>query len=367
MWSRCVVIVHPGADGAARMIETEEQALIQQLVTHPAVEALDEGVLRRPARSDVMPVDAMLGAPGEDGVRGQLGPVIRDDHAGLATPFDQRCQLPGDALAGDRGVGDRRQAFARDIIDDVQNAEAPAAGELIMHEVQGPASIDLGLDQDRRSRANGPSPGTAAAHRQPFLTIEPVDPVAAGGLAFSAQQDEEAPVAEPPTGVGEIAEPATQLGIGRPAGSIADAGAIGGDDGAGPTLAHLEHRPQMSDSFALGGGPYHFFASSSRRAEASSIDSARSFFSFAFSSSSAFSRLASDDLHAAELGLPVVQRRFRHPVLPAQIGGLGPRLVLPQYRDDLLFRKSAPLHRSVPRLGRTLTPSGGTSQGQVTD
>jgi len=28
--------------------------------------------------------------------------------------------------------------------------------------------------------------------------------------------------------------------------------------------------------------------------------------------------------------------------------------VLPQYRDDLLFRKSAPLHRSVPRLGRTL-------------
>ena len=46
--------------------------------------------------------------------------------------------------------------------------------------------------------------------------------------------------------------------------------------------------------FALYGGPYHFFPRSSRRAEASSIDSASSFFSLPFSSSSARSRLASE-------------------------------------------------------------------------
>src|SRR5580693_926232 len=73
-----------------------------------------------------------------------------------------------------------------------------------------------------------------------------------------------------------------------------DAGPIGGDDGAGSPLAHLEHRPKMSDSLALYGGPYHFFPRSSRRAEASSIDSASSFFSLPFSSSSARSRLASE-------------------------------------------------------------------------
>src|ERR1700738_596045 len=50
----------------------------------------------------------------------------------------------------------------------------------------------------------------------------------------------------------------------------------------------------MRDTFALGGGPYHFFARSSRSAAASSICSARSFFSLAFSSSSCFRRLASE-------------------------------------------------------------------------
>lgn len=44
----------------------------------------------------------------------------------------------------------------------------------------------------------------------------------------------------------------------------------------------------MRDGFALGGGPYHFFERSSRSADASSIWSTSSFFSFAFSSSKAF-------------------------------------------------------------------------------
>src|SRR5258708_28973331 len=80
----------------------------------------------------------------------------------------------------------------------------------------------------------------------------------------------------------------------------------------------------MRDTFALGGGPYHFFARSSRRAAASSICSAKSFFSLAFSSSSCLSRLASGDVHAAVLGLPVIQRRFRDAVLAREIGGLCP-------------------------------------------
>jgi hypothetical protein len=42
----------------------------------------------------------------------------------------------------------------------------------------------------------------------------------------------------------------------------------------------------MSDSFALGDGPYHFFARSSFSAAWSSIDSAGNFFSMRFSPSS---------------------------------------------------------------------------------
>lgn len=50
----------------------------------------------------------------------------------------------------------------------------------------------------------------------------------------------------------------------------------------------------MRDSLALHGGRYHFFDSNSFFAAVLSICSANSRFSFAFASSSAISRLASD-------------------------------------------------------------------------
>jgi hypothetical protein len=62
--------------------------------------------------------------------------MIRYDHAGLAAPLEQSAQFPCHPLAGDRGVGDRRQTFPRYIVDDVQNAEAPATSKLIVHKVE---------------------------------------------------------------------------------------------------------------------------------------------------------------------------------------------------------------------------------------
>ena len=47
--------------------------------------------------------------------------------------------------------------------------------ELVVDEVERPARVDLGLDQDRRARCNSPSPGAAFVPRRPFLSIEPVD------------------------------------------------------------------------------------------------------------------------------------------------------------------------------------------------
>lgn len=58
-----VIIVRPYGDGAAGMIETEEQAFVQQLVAHPSVEGLDIPVLHRLSRRDVVPLDLMLTTP----------------------------------------------------------------------------------------------------------------------------------------------------------------------------------------------------------------------------------------------------------------------------------------------------------------
>ena len=72
-----VVVRDPGRDQIAGMGEVAEQRLVQELVPHPAVEAFDKAVLHRLARRDVVPFDLVLGAPLQDRVRGQFGPVDR--------------------------------------------------------------------------------------------------------------------------------------------------------------------------------------------------------------------------------------------------------------------------------------------------
>src|SRR6266508_901646 len=126
----------------------------------------------------------MLFAPAQDSIRGELGTVIGHDHPRLATPLDDCDELAGNPSARDRGVGNRCQAFSRHVIDDVENTEAPAAGELIVDKVERPARIWLGLDQNGRPVAHRLAATSAFAHGQSLLAIEPVDAVKAGWLAL---------------------------------------------------------------------------------------------------------------------------------------------------------------------------------------
>src|SRR3546814_3749368 len=77
---RLVVIFGPGRDHCAGMIEVEEQRLIQKLIAHPAIKALDIAVLHRLARRDIMPLDPALAAPCDPRVRCELGPLVAYDH-----------------------------------------------------------------------------------------------------------------------------------------------------------------------------------------------------------------------------------------------------------------------------------------------
>ena len=144
-----VVVGDPSHDQVAGMGKVMKQHFVQELVPHPAVEALHETVLHRLSRGDVMPFDLVLGTPLQDRVRGQFSAIVRHDHPGLAAAFDQGRQLPAHAATRNRGVRDRRKTLARDVIDYVQHPEAPPAGELVMHEVERPARIGPRLDQDR--------------------------------------------------------------------------------------------------------------------------------------------------------------------------------------------------------------------------
>src|SRR5271168_2438161 len=78
-----VVIVDPVRDLGPGMIEAEEQALVEKLVAHAPVETLAEAVLHRLSRRDEMPDEPVVLHPGEQGVRGELGPIVETIMPGL--------------------------------------------------------------------------------------------------------------------------------------------------------------------------------------------------------------------------------------------------------------------------------------------
>ena len=96
MWPRGIVIGDPVADELAGLVEIGEQALIKELIAHPAVEGLAVAVLHRPAWRDVVPLHAVILRPAQDSIRGELGAVVRHDHPRLAAADDERRQLACD-------------------------------------------------------------------------------------------------------------------------------------------------------------------------------------------------------------------------------------------------------------------------------
>jgi hypothetical protein len=76
-------------------------------------------------------------------------------------------------------------------------------------------------------------------------------------------------------------------------------------------------------------------------------------------------RMAFRLLQAAILGLSVVDRCFRHVVLPRQFVRLRASLGFLQNPDDLLFYKTSFASSSVLSKGRTPIHRGGRSGGQV--
>lgn len=67
--------------------------------------------------------------------------MIGDNHSRLAARVDQRRQFTRHTSSRGGCVGDFRQTFPGNIIDDVQDTEPPAARKLIMHKINSPARI----------------------------------------------------------------------------------------------------------------------------------------------------------------------------------------------------------------------------------
>jgi hypothetical protein len=135
-----VIIEAPALEQMSGVGEVLEDLLVQELVSKPADEALDEGVLLRLAGHDVVPVKAGAVGPRQDGARGQARTIVADDRRRRPTPGNEPIELARDACPGDRGVGDRRQALAREVVDHDQDPEGPG-GKAAREKVERPVLI----------------------------------------------------------------------------------------------------------------------------------------------------------------------------------------------------------------------------------
>ena len=95
MRAMVIEVVAPYCNQMAGMAQAVEQVFIQALISHPTIEAFDKAVLHRLARGYVVPLDLAIFLPFQDSVRGQLGAIVRDHHAGIAAYLGDTIQLPG--------------------------------------------------------------------------------------------------------------------------------------------------------------------------------------------------------------------------------------------------------------------------------
>ena len=94
-----------------------------------------EGILLRLARGGVVPVDAGFLRSEQDRHAGQPGALSGRKQRPLCSAM-KRIELASYLKPGERGIGDQRQAFAGEVVEDGEDAKPPAVAQLITKEIQ---------------------------------------------------------------------------------------------------------------------------------------------------------------------------------------------------------------------------------------
>jgi len=126
-----ILVVLPERQLDAGMTNAGEQGLVKALISEPAIEAFDKGVLGWLARRDVVPVNRAVLAPLQDRHAGQLRTVVTDNGPGLALSGNDDVEFSGNSIARQRRISDQSQTFPAIVVNNTQNTEPPAIGQRV--------------------------------------------------------------------------------------------------------------------------------------------------------------------------------------------------------------------------------------------
>ena len=201
------------------------------------------------------------------------------------------------------------QTFPGEVVDDGEDAEAPAVAQLVMQKIERPALVRTLRQGQRRPSPERSLAAAATANLQPFLGIEPAQLLMVQQEAFAPQQDMPSAVAEATSDRGALAQPRANDTIIRPPAAIADRAAVHPDRLACLPLAHPADLAEVSGGLSSGGGRDHFLAVTSRRHRVVQHRLGQQFLQPCILVLERLQPSRIRDIHAAIFGLPLVKRR----------------------------------------------------------
>src|SRR5947209_12854772 len=92
-----VVVDPPSLNDLASSVQAAEQVLVEAFVAEATIEALDEAILHRLARSNVVPFNGVILLPLQDRSGGQLRAIVANDHQRPSALACEPLKLAGDA------------------------------------------------------------------------------------------------------------------------------------------------------------------------------------------------------------------------------------------------------------------------------
>ena len=122
---------------------------------------------------------------------------MSSDYRWTAAANDDGIKLAGNTQAGQRRIGDQRQAFTREIVDDRQDAKPPAIGERIRQKIQAPALVWALRECHRGPRPDGSFAPRSPADLKPFFTVEAPELLMVHDDALAPEQDVKPAITKP--------------------------------------------------------------------------------------------------------------------------------------------------------------------------
>jgi hypothetical protein len=147
---------------------------VQALISQPAVEALDIGVLIRLARFYQPQLDPLPMRPHHHRLPRELRAVVRADHLRLAPQRTDRIEHARQVLTAHRVLHGHRDHLVRRVIDHRQALERTSGSDAIEHEVHRPHLVRQRRTQQRMTLRRDELLATPTPDMQ---LLEPVKPL----------------------------------------------------------------------------------------------------------------------------------------------------------------------------------------------